>query len=93
MVSVFVTGSTSWRGTVTVPGRVINIFFTEADVELALAFPVYLASKVSGFSNGGLKRKRLPSFLSIPMEVTKGFKSATNTANSFSPVIPHTTYT
>lgn len=54
----FITGSTSWRGAVAVLGRVINIFFAEADVELALAFfPVYLSSRVR-FPNGGLERKK-----------------------------------
>lgn len=39
--------------------RVINIFFAEADEELSLAFfLVYLSSRVSGFPNGGLKRKK-----------------------------------
>ena len=49
-----------------VPRRVINIFFVEADVELALAFPVYLASRVSGFSNGGLKRKKATKHFEYP---------------------------
>lgn len=70
VVSSFVTGSTSWRGTVAVPRRVINIFFAEADTELALAFPV----------------------MGLPMEFTEGFKSAPNTANSFSPMFPHASY-
>ena len=92
LVPSFVNASTSWRGTVAVPRRVINIFFLEADVELARAFLLYLVSRVSGFSNGGLKRKRLTSILSIPMEVREGFESVSNTANSFSPVFPHAKY-
>lgn len=75
-----------------VPRRVINIFFGEADVELALAFPAYLGGRVNGFSNRGLKRKRLPNNVSIPMEVTEGFKSASNIANSFSHMFPHVSY-
>lgn len=92
MVSSFVPGSASRRGTVAIPRQIINIFFAEADVELVLAFPVYLAGRVSGFSNGGLKRKSLPSTSSIPMEVTEGFKSTSNTANSFSAMFPHASY-
>lgn len=57
-------GSANWRGTVAIPRRAINKCFAEADVELSLAFPVCLAGRVSGFSNGGLKRKWLSSLLS-----------------------------